>query len=258
MKNEIKKHNTARKLAMTAAILSALSLNACAGIQDRMSRIGVEPPMSKIENPQTRPGYQPVSLPMPPSEITASAPNSLWQPARQTFFKDQRAHKVGDILTVMIDVDDEADMKNKTERSRVGGESATIPNFLGFESKLGKVLPDAVNPSALIGATTNSTNTGGGKIKREEEIRLKIAAMVMEVLPNGNFVIQGRQEMRVNFELRELTIKGVIRPEDILNTNSISYEKIAEARISYGGKGTSSDVQQARYGQQVYDALFPF
>lgn len=258
MKNETKKHSAARKLAMTAAILSALSLNACAGIKDRMSRIGQEPPMSKIENPQMKPGYQPVSLPMPPQVVTSSAPNSLWQPARQTFFKDQRAHQVGDILTVLIDIDDEADMKNKTERSRTGEETATIPNFLGLESKLGKFLPDAVDPANLIGAGTTSANVGDGKIKREEEVRLKLAAMVMEVLPNGNFVIQGRQEVRVNFELRELTLKGVIRPEDILNTNSISYEKIAEARISYGGKGTSSDVQQARYGQQVYDALFPF
>ncbi|HYD19364.1 MAG TPA: flagellar basal body L-ring protein FlgH [Patescibacteria group bacterium] len=257
-----KETNTAkglgRKTATAAAILAVMSLTACSGLKERMSRIGVEPPMSKIDNPVAKPGYQPVSLPMPPVEVANTAPNSLWQPARQTFFKDQRAHQVGDILTVMIDIDDEADMKNKTERSRTGGEKVGVPNLLGFESKLGKVLPDAVNPDALVGINTDSTSVGDGKIKREEEISLKLAAMVTQVLPNGNFVIQGRQEVRVNFELRELTLRGVVRPEDILNTNSISYDKIAEARISYGGKGTTSDVQQPRYGQQFVDAVFPF
>lgn len=252
------KNNWLQAAKMTVSCLAILSITACSGMQERMSRIGKEPPMSKIENPQERPGYRPVSLPMPPQETVASAPNSLWQPVRQTFFKDQRAHKVGDIMTVLIDIQDEADMKNKTERTREGTETAGVPALLGFESLLPKVLPDAVNPSTLASVGSNSTNTGDGKIKREEDIKLKLAAMIMQVLPNGNFVIKGQQEVRVNFELRELTLNGVIRPEDILNNNSISYEKIAEARISYGGKGTMSDIQQPRYGQQVIDAVFPF
>lgn len=245
-------------LPKMASLAAVLSLCACGGIQERMSRIGVEPPLSKIENPYQQSGYQPVSLPMPPQEVATPAPNSLWQPARQTFFKDQRAHKVGDILTVLIDVDDEAEMRNRTQRQRTGEETATLPNLLGLESKLGKILPDAVDPTNLAIAGSESTNVGDGQIRREEEIRLKLAAMIMQVLPNGNFVIQGKQEMRVNYDLRELTLQGVIRPEDILNTNSISYDKIAEARISYGGKGTTSDIQQPRYGQQIFDAIFPF
>lgn len=243
---------------ITVSCLAILSLTACGGMQERLSRIGKEPPMTKIENPQSKPGYKPVSLPMPPQEVVVSAPNSLWQPARQTFFKDQRAHKVGDILTVLIDIQDEADMKNKTERTREGEEATGVPNLLGLQTLLPKVLPDAVNPASLVGMTTNSTSTGDGKIKREEDIKLKLAAMIVQVLPNGNFVLRGQQEVRVNFELRELTLNGVIRPEDILNNNSISYEKIAEARISYGGKGTMSDIQQPRYGQQFVDAVFPF
>ena len=149
-------------------------------------------------------------------------------------------------------------MENTTTRTRAGSESAGLPHMLGLESYLGKVLPGAVDPSNLAELESASNMTGDGKIEREEEISLKMAAMITQVLPNGNFVIRGSQEVRVNHEKRELLIDGIIRPEDILNNNSISYEKIAEARISYGGQGTISEVQQPRYGQQFYDIVFPF
>jgi len=236
-----------------------LLLAACGNMAERLTTIGRAPEMSKIENPYSQPGYKPVSLPMPPQEVLNPGSNSLWQASRQTFFKDQRAHKVGDILTVMISINDTADLKNKTERTREGDEKQGLPNFLGVaESQLGKVLPEAVDPANLVDMDSSSTSKGDGKIQRGETIKLKLAAMVMQVLPNGNFVIQGRQQVRVNFELRDLQLQGVIRPEDILNNNSISYEKIAEARIIYGGKGNVSDLQQPRYGQQIFDAVFPF
>lgn len=245
-------------LKVTVCLAALLSLSACAGIEERLANVGKPPVLTPIENPYQQQAYQPVSLPMPPQEAMNTSANSLWQATRQTFFKDQRANKVGDILTVMIDISDEADMKNKTERSRAGSEEAGLPNFLGFETKLGKVLPGAVDNENLAGMNTTSSSTGDGKIKREEDIKMKLAAMITQVLPNGNFVIRGRQEVRVNFELRELTLDGVIRPEDVLNNNSISYEKIAEARISYGGRGQVTEIQQPRYGQQIYDAVFPF
>ncbi len=247
------------KVYKSAACLTAMLLLTGCGMQERLAAIGHPPEMTRIENPYAQPGYKPVSLPMPPQEAVNSQPNSLWQATRQTFFKDQRAHKVGDILTVMIDINDTADLKNKTERTRDGTETEGLPNFLGIaESQLGKVLPNAVDPAKLVGMNSTSTSTGDGKIGRSEAIKLKLAAMVMQLLPNGNFVIQGRQQVRVNFELRDLQLQGVIRPEDILNNNSISYEKIAEARITYGGKGNVSDIQQPRYGQQFFDAVSPF
>jgi len=247
-----------RKAVMAISCAAVLSLTACAGINERMSRIGVPPPMDKIENPYKQKGYQPVSMPMPTVEAVNSHPNSLWEPARQTFFKDQRAHKVGDIVTILINISDQADMKNKTERTRTNDEKQGLPAFLGFENTVGKVLPKGFDPTTAVGMNSDSTSTGDGTLKRKEDIKLKLAAIVTQVLPNGNFVIKGSQQVRVNFELRDLTLAGVIRPEDILNNNSISYEKIAEARISYGGKGTMSDIQQPRYGDQVFDAVFPF
>lgn len=251
-------HPPTKTLTAAACLSALLALTACGNTMERLANVGKPPALNKIENPYSRPGYKPVALPMPPQEALNTEPNSLWQASRQTFFKDQRAHKVGDILTVMIAINDTADIKNKTERSRDGGENQGLTNFLGIESQLSKVLPEAVDPSSLVDMNSTSTSTGDGKIQRGETINLKLAAMVMQVLPNGNFVIQGRQQVRVNYELRDLELQGVIRPEDILNNNSISYEKIAEARISYGGKGTVSDLQQPRYGQQVFDVVFPF
>lgn len=249
---------TAQSVKLALSLSCALMLSACADTADRIANIGKPPGMTNIQNPYEKPGYTPVSLPMPPQEAQNTAPNSLWQSSRQTFFKDQRANKVGDILTILINIKDEADLENKTERTRTGSDTVGLDNFLGLESKLGKVLPSAVDPTKLVGANSGSATKGDGKIERNEDIKLKMAAMVTQTLPNGNFVIHGSQEVRVNNELRELLIDGVIRPEDILNTNSISYEKIAEARISYGGRGNVSDLQQARYGQQLYDIVFPF
>ena len=247
-----------KRLGIAVSVVSLLSLPACAGMEERLNSIGHPPEMSGIDNPYQKSGYKPVSLPMPPQEALNTSPNSLWQSSRQTFFKDQRAHKVGDILTIFATISDQAKMDNKTERSRTGGEKQGLTNLLGVETQLTKVLPEALDPTSLVDMDSDSSSKGDGKIERKEDIKLKLAAMVTQVLPNGNFVIHGNQEVRVNYELRQVTIDGVIRPEDVLNNNSISYEKIAEARISYGGKGQISEIQQPRYGQQFFDAVFPF
>jgi len=248
-----------RTMKAAATMTAILMLTACEGMQQRLSEINKPPVMSGINNPYTEKGYKPVSLPMPPQQALNTNANSLWQSGRQTFFKDQRANKVGDILTILITVADEATMKNKTERTRDGSENQGLSNFFGLEKlAASKLLPDAADPTKLVGMNSASTSLGDGKITRTEDIKLKLAAMVTQVLPNGNFVLRGSQEMRVNTELRQLTITGVIRPEDILNNNTLSYEKIAEARISYGGRGEMSDIQQPRYGEQVFDAVFPF
>jgi flagellar L-ring protein precursor FlgH len=242
---------------ITATAALALLLSGC-GIADRLAYVGKPPAMSDITNPYHDPSYKPVSLPMPPQQARSINANALWQSGSRAFFKDQRANKVGDILTVLVTIADKANMQNKTERARQGSETAGIPNLFGLESKLGKFLPDAVDPSSLISMNSDSKTLGDGKITRNESINLKLAAVITQVLPNGNFVMRGSQEVRVNAELRQLNVTGVIRPEDILNNNSISYEKIAEARISYGGKGENSDIQTPRYGEQLIDAISPF
>jgi flagellar L-ring protein FlgH len=189
---------------------------------------------------------------------TAVSAGSLYRDGYQAFFRDQRAYRIGDILTVKVNITDKAQVENSTSRNRAGGESLGLPNFLGLESLLRTFLPKAVDPSKLVSASSDSKLNGTGQTKRAETIDMTIAAVVMNVLPNGNFVIRGRQQVRVNFELRELVITGIVRPQDISRDNAIAHSQIADAQISYGGKGNLTEVQQARWGQQVYDALAPF
>jgi len=237
--------------------LGTLSLTAC-GAADRVANIGKAPDLTPIENPVEQSNYKPVSMPMPTPEIAKQERNSLWGSNRQTFFKDQRASNVGDILTVVIEINDAAELENESERIRSSNEEAGLNSLLGYEQALDQVLPEAVDNTDLIDGGANSLYRGEGNIEREEEIRMKLAAIVTQILPNGNLAIQGRQEVRVNFEKRILELAGVIRPEDISPQNTISYEQIAEARISYGGEGQMTDYQQPRYGQQLYDIIFPF
>ncbi|MEL6380048.1 MAG: flagellar basal body L-ring protein FlgH [Pseudomonadota bacterium] len=242
---------------LSLIVMVAATLGACSTV-DRIKTIGAAPPLTPTENPAGLHGKEPISLPMPANTPQTYTGNSLWQNGRKSFFKDQRAQTTGDIVTVVINIDDRARLDNSTERTRANGEQAAIPAFGGLEQRLVDLLPEGANAADLIDLSSGSTSRGEGRVDRQEEVRLRVAAVVTDVLPNGNLAIAGRQEVRVNYEVRELTVTGVIRPEDITNANTINHIQIAEARISYGGRGQLTDVQQPRYGQQIYDILFPF
>ncbi|MCH7793965.1 MAG: flagellar basal body L-ring protein FlgH [Proteobacteria bacterium] len=249
---------TRTRLTKTATIaVLALTLGACNALT-RLSQVGEAPPLTAIQNPAVLHGNQPIAMPMPPPLVVERKPNSLWRPGSRAFLKDQRASEVGDILTVVIEIKDDASISNSTSRSRTAGEDASAASILGYEASLAQFLPSAINPTSLIDLDSSSLTQGAGSVNRDETINLRIAALVTQVLPNGNLVIAGRQEIRVNFEVRELQVAGLIRPEDITSTNTINYDQIAEARIVYGGRGQISDVQQPRYGQQIYDIIWPF
>jgi len=248
------------KPALVKSALLLFTLVAVSGCNaySRIASIGTEPPLSRINNPVSEKGYQPVSLPMPRPEPVIQQANSLWRPGSRAFFKDQRANRIGDILTVKIEISDKATLKNKTKTQRDSSETANATSLLGLESQLAKVLPEAVNPASLADLGSAHSVEGTGEVTRNETIELQVAAIVTQILPNGNMVISGRQEVRVNFESRDLFVTGVVRPEDISSGNTIDSAKIAEARIAYGGRGHLTDVQQARYGQQLFDIIFPF
>lgn len=244
----------------TTRLLASLSCVLVAGCNGQLDHLGKPPSMSPVENPQVASNYQPVAMPMPTPTPAPSQQQtaSLWQPGARAFFKDQRAAKVGDILTVVINIDESAKLNNTTTRSRDNNENAGMPHLLGFETSLGGLMPSAYSPDQMLELSSQSESAGAGKVDRQEQIELKVAATIIDRLPNGNFVIAGKQEVRVNFELRELTVTGIIRPEDVTSENTVSHEKMAEARISYGGRGQITDVQQPRYGQQVLDMVFPY
>lgn len=244
------------RLLPLAAI--ALALGACSGTMDRIKQIGSPPPLAAIENPTVKAGYRPVQMPMPRLEPAVYQPNSLWQAGARAFFKDQRASQIGDILTVRVIIQDEAEIENSTSQNRTTAENLGVSALAGFENKIIDILPDGASAQGLVDTDSDHVMEGSGTIKREEEITTNIAAVVTQVLPNGNLVIEGRQEVRVNYEVRELVIAGIVRPQDIGNDNTIDSTKIAEARIAYGGRGHISDVQQARYGQQFLDIVLPF
>ncbi|MHA1539724.1 MAG: flagellar basal body L-ring protein FlgH [Alphaproteobacteria bacterium] len=244
-------------LNLAVLLLLAVSLSACS-TWDRLSAVGTEPQMTKVGNPTERSGYTPVSIPLPEKQTAANNPNSLWQAGSRSFFKDQRAAQVGDILTVIINIDDSAAMKNTSARSRKNKEGAGFSNALGLERIVNRILPGDDGSQNLAALESETSNKGSGEIDREEEIKLRVAALITQVLPNGNMVLHGKQETRVNFEVRELQVAGIIRPQDINFDNTVQYDKIAEARISYGGKGHISDVQQPRLGSQVLDIILPF
>lgn len=240
---------------LTAASLVALtSLGACASIDEAVNG----PQLTPISNPAAVVGDKRVSMPLPAPDTQAAGPNSLWRAGARSFFGDQRARQIGDILTVNISIKDNAQVNNSTQRSRSGTEEAGVSALLGYEENLKKILPGDPSLDPAVGFNSTSTANGQGAVNRAETVNLTIAAVITDRLPNGNLVIGGSQEVRINNELRELLVSGVIRPEDIAADNTIEQTKIAEARISYGGRGDISAQQKQRYGQAVWQKVAPF
>jgi flagellar L-ring protein precursor FlgH len=244
------------RLLLTVALFALGTIaSGCSSI-DRLSQIGEKPKLTEIENPTTQPGYKPVQMPMPKPEVASYSPNSLWRSGSRAFFKDQRAARVGDLLTVTVNITDKANIANETQRSRSASDDSGITDFVG--SKTLGVQAQKILPGRILTADSTSSSDGKGSVTRQEALQTSVAAVVTQILPNGNLVVEGKQEIRVNFEIRELIVAGIVRPEDIQSDNTIDSAKIAQARIAYGGRGQITDVQQPRYGQQVMDVLLPF
>ena len=239
---------------LTGSLLVILVVASGCSSLDRLSHIGEQPKLTAIENPTAQPGYKPVQMPMPKPETASYNANSLWRNGSRAFFKDQRAARIGDLLTVTVNITDKANIANETQRSRTNKEDSGITDFAGSKT-LGA---NKILPGRILTADSTASSDGKGSVNRQEALQTNVAAVVTQVLPNGNLVVEGKQEIRVNFEIRELIVAGIVRPEDIQSDNTIDSSKIAQARIAYGGRGQITDVQQPRYGQQVMDVLLPF
>jgi flagellar L-ring protein precursor FlgH len=222
-------------------------------------RAAAPPQMASVGDPSSLAGSDVRAFPTPVAAVTSqAAPNSLWRPGSRTFFNDQRAQDVGDILTVNIEIEDSAEVTNSSSRERSGSTEVGVNSFFGLENVPAAVLPGGYDPGSLLDAEGSSSARGQGSINREEQIEMTVAAVIVDILPNGNLVIAGRQQVMINAELRELTVSGVIRPEDIAANNTIRHDQIAEARIAYGGTGQVTAVQRPRIGQRIADAISPW
>ncbi|MTH78910.1 flagellar basal body L-ring protein FlgH [Paracoccus aestuariivivens] len=246
------KRNLPRLLLGGLAVATGLS--ACG----RADHLGRQPSMT---NPEQSAEFQAMVAPdamltgLPEQNETSA---SLWTTSQNSLVADRRASTRGDILTVVIEIDDRAEIQNSSGRSRSASDKVSIPALAGLPQRAASVLPEGASMDELVEADSSSTFKGSGNISRRDKMTLRVAATVVEKMPNGVLRIEGSQEVRVNFEVRVLTVSGFVRPSDIGRKNEVAYDRIAGARISYGGRGHINDVQQPRYGQQVADMILPY
>lgn len=239
-----------RRFTGIACLSLSIALSACTSLAD-LTEMGHPPRMTQTSDPTQAPDYRPITMPMPPLQPPPTEVGSLWRSGSRAFFKDQRASQVGDLITINVNISDNAAVNDNTTVAGSGSQTFGIPSFFGAQ---GKVL----SSSSALDTSSASANTGAGIIRRNEIVTLALAGTITQVLPNGNFVIVARQEVRVNGELRQLMVSGVVRPQDITEGNIVTHDRIAEARISYGGRGQLTKAQTARYGQQIMDGVLPF
>lgn len=235
-------------------LLTILVLSACG----RLDHLGKPPSFTPNEQSAEQVAMLWPGLPLHTQTQRVVDKSSLWSGGQKSLLGDQRAVKKGDILTVVIELDEEAEFSNNTSRSRSGSETLEIPNLFGLPQRAEEHLPEGVTLEDAVGIESDSSSSGRGSVRRNEKLTLRVAATVLDVLPNGVLSISGSQELRVNFELRELLVAGYVRPQDISRQNEITYDKIASARVSYGGRGHITDVQQPRLGQQILDSILPY
>jgi len=257
-----------KKICFLAILLGLTGCN----LAEKLATVGETPELSQIQDPTRVKGYQPISMPMPTASTQAiECSPSLWQAGSRAFFKDQRAGKIGDVITVNIEIDQEEKITMTPSIERKSSGLSVVTNALGLESKAQKFFPKKQPGSTGSGivdgqpvdknwlnVSSDPKLSGSASYDVSDKIKFKIAATVLQILPNGNMVISGRQEIRLVNEIREIQVKGIIRREDISSSNMISGDKISELRISYGGRGELSDMQAFPWGQQVMNKILPF
>lgn len=222
--------------------------------------IASAPPLSNPNATQERSAFAAFPSPdrLPPAGMRNVTSASLWSRERGSLLGDRRAVEAGDILTVVIEIDESAEISNASDRARSASQDLGVPQLFGLPQRIDNAAPEGASLASAVSVNSQSSSNGNGSVSRNEKLELRVAAAVVDVLPNGVLSIVGNQEVRVNFELRELLVTGFVRPADITRQNEITYDKIASARISYGGRGQITDMQQPRYGQQALEAILPF
>lgn len=228
--------------------LMGLTLSACASTPQPVApNIVYGTPPSQILQASARPAPAPA---YGKASLYDNAPNSL--------FGDRRARGLGDILTVQINIDDEAEMRNSVSTDRQAGQSFGIGNLFGLTNLIQDILPSGSDLNDAISIERDSSVSGSGQTRRGERLTLTLAANVVDITPNGDLKISGFQDIRVNNEVRLLAVSGFVRREDITRRNVVSLDKIANARVVYGGRGQVTRAVRDKAGQRVLDKIIPF
>lgn len=257
------------------SIISCIILTGCDLMSDRLDEVGRQPQLSKI-NVYEEPFYpinEQIEIDAKLSDLgyengykypneggsttqsNGASSNSIWKSDSTAFAKSYAA---GDLLSVVVQIADQAQFNNQTQKSRSDAANLSMPSMLGLETVVDHILPPSSSADSMINMKGSSSDAGSGKTNRKETIQTTIAVTVIKVLKSGNLVVKGTQEVRVNFDLREVSIEGIVRPEDITINNTVNLEQIAEARVSYGGRGQIFEYQQPPYGKQILDVITPF
>jgi flagellar L-ring protein precursor FlgH len=234
--------------------LLLFALTACKSLDE----VGTAPGFTPTGRTAESAAMYATPLPEEVQSLSVADRSSLWTAGDAALLGDRRAARRGDILTVVIEIDDKAQINNQSSRGRGSDQTMSIPSLFGISERIEAQLADGTTLDPGYETSSSSSFSGSGSVSRNEKLTLRVAATVVEELPNGVVRIEGRQEVRVNYELRELLVSGFIRPADISRQNEITYDKIAGAQISYGGRGQVSEVQQPRYGDQIAEILLPF
>jgi len=239
---------------ITALCTLMFILSGC-GLFSGIKNATMDPQLSQIKNVKKE--DEKIATPLPKPQEPRINNNSLWQPGAKAFLRDQRASEPGDILTVKVVVNDSAAMNNSTSHDRKSSLKTNLTKLAGSETGLGKYIP-GITPTSVLDTLSNPTHAGKGSIKRDESVSLEVAAMVVEILPNGNMYIKGEQEFIVNHERRDVHVSGIIKAADIEPGNIVYSNRIAQARIFYGGEGHIDGAQRQKWGSSLVEAITPF
>lgn len=244
------------KVTKISLLLSISLLSACATTK-ASDKAAFTPPIPNIEYAQNKFRANMASVPAEDMRLNARE-TSLWSNSPKSLFGDRRASQAGDILTVLVEIDDEAEMSNSVSEDRQTSENLGLNAFFGLPEKINGILPAGASTSPAIDLTRTRNLSGDGTIQRGEKITLRLAVQVIDVLPNGYLELSGKQQIMVNNEVRHLQVSGLIRTQDISRQNVITYDKIADAKIYYGGQGQVTDAVKPKVGNKIMQKIIPF
>ncbi len=198
------------------------------------------------------------SLPMTEEKILPPNEGGIYSVKSKNLYQDNRARRVGDILLVKIVETSSGKKSANTKTSRASSLTGGISSFFGFEQSLLTKGGEHTPSRTSMDADLSSGFEGKAETSRDSVVSATISAKVMEVTMDGNLIIQGYREVRVNNETQHIILSGIVRPTDISQDNSILSSSIADARIEYNGTGTLADRQQPGWLANAIDVIWPF